>query len=175
MIALVPNVLTTLRLIAIVPFVILLGRAGDGQSIAAALIFALASATDFLDGYIARRAGVQSRFGRIADPLADRLLIDLCVILLAYQSRLAWWLALPLLLRDAYLAIAFERRHMATEVRVNFYGKLATAMIMVALLAMMLTPRLWADVLYAAGLAISLAAAVSYAIRSGEGLTSKPS
>ena len=45
------------------------------------------------------------RFGRIADPLADRLLIDLCVIL-AYQSRLAWWLALPLLLRDAYLAIS---------------------------------------------------------------------
>ncbi len=175
MLATLPNVLTTARLVALVPFIILLAGASDGQSIPAAVIFAAASATDFLDGYIARRTHAYSRFGRIADPLADRLLINLTVILLAYENRLSWWLAAPLLLRDIYLMITFERRHVATEVRVNRAGKWATATIMFALLVMMLTTAIWPVVLYSAGLVISVAAACHYALRTQGGLSSKPS
>ena len=154
---------------------ILLAGSSDGQSIPAAVIFAAASATDFLDGYIARRTHASSRFGRIADPLADRLLINLTVILLAYENRMSWWLAAPLLLRDIYLMITFERRHVATEVHVNRAGKWATATIMFALLVMMLTTAVWPVVLYTAGLVISLAAAFHYALRTQGGLSSKPS
>ncbi len=175
MLASVPNVLTTARLVALVPFCILLAGSSDGQSGWAALIFAAASATDFLDGYIARHAHASSRFGRIADPLADRLLINLAVILLAYQDRLSWWLAAPLLLRDVYLMITFERRRVATEVQVNQVGKWATAAIMFSLLAMMLTTTIWPVVLYCIGLALSLTAAAVYLARTQGGLTSKPS
>ena len=61
MLASVPNILTTARLVALVPFCILLAGASDGQSVPAAIIFAAASATDFLDGYIARRGGWRLR------------------------------------------------------------------------------------------------------------------
>ena len=90
-----------------------------------------ASLTDYLDGYLARRTHAITRFGRIVDPLADRLLINMAVILLAYGGRLPWLLAVPQLVRDAYLAILFERRKVATEVQVTMTGKVATALIMV--------------------------------------------
>ena len=96
-----PNALTAARLVAIVPFTILLARSDDAVSTAAALLVAAAAWTDFLDGYLARHANAQTRFGRIADPLADRLLIDLALVLLVYHQRLEWWLAAPVLLRDA--------------------------------------------------------------------------
>ncbi len=70
MLASVPNVLTTARLVALVPFCILLAGADDGQSVAAAVIFAAASRTDFLDGYWPA-APTPRRFGRVADPIAD--------------------------------------------------------------------------------------------------------
>ena len=102
-----PNALTAARLVAVIPFAILLAEADDGVSTGAAVIFAAASFTDFLDGYLARRYAVQSRFGRLADPLADRLLIDVALILLVWHDRLVWWLALPVLLRDVLLGIVF--------------------------------------------------------------------
>jgi CDP-diacylglycerol--glycerol-3-phosphate 3-phosphatidyltransferase len=170
-----PNLLTGARLVAVIPFALLLATAPDAQSTPAAVIFIAASLTDYLDGYLARHAHAITRFGRIADPLADRLLINLCVILLAYHDRLSWWLAVPLLLRDAYLLLVFERRHVATEVRVTMTGKVATALIMVSLAGMMLTPSRVPVVTFALGLGVSLVAGVQYLSRVQGGLTSKPS
>ncbi|MGN6377513.1 MAG: CDP-alcohol phosphatidyltransferase family protein [Gaiellales bacterium] len=170
-----PNLLTGARLVAVVPFVVLLAGADNGQSTAAAVIFIAASVTDYLDGYLARHTHHITRFGQIVDPLADRLLIDLCVILLVYEARLAWWLAAPLLLRDAWLALVFERRHVATDIKVTMTGKVATALIMVSLALMMLTPSRGPEVMFAFGLATSLVAGVQYMTRAQGGLTSKPS
>ena len=80
-----PNALTIARLAAIPVFIAILWGAPGGHSVIAAWLFGAASATDYLDGYLARRLGVQSRFGRLADPLADRLLIGSAVVLLYYQ------------------------------------------------------------------------------------------
>ena len=63
-------------------------EADNGQSTLAFVIFGLASLTDWFDGWLARRYGSFSRFGRLADPLADRLLIDSAVILLWHHGRL---------------------------------------------------------------------------------------
>jgi CDP-diacylglycerol--glycerol-3-phosphate 3-phosphatidyltransferase len=169
-----PNALTAFRLVAVVPFAVLLAQASDGVSVAAAVIFAVASLTDFLDGYLARRYHLQSRFGRIADPLADRLLIDVALLLLVWHDRLQWWLALPVLLRDVLLGVLFRMRGAATEVRVNFTGKTATALIMVSLTLLMLTDADWPKALYVAGLALAVTAGVFY-LRTPEGLESKPS
>jgi CDP-diacylglycerol--glycerol-3-phosphate 3-phosphatidyltransferase len=175
MLARLPNLLTVARLVAIVPFAVLLARAGDAVSVAAAAIFAAASLTDFLDGYLARHAHAQSRFGRLADPLADRLLIDIALVLLVYHARLPWWLAVPVLLRDVLLGLLFGRRHAATRVQVNLAGKAATAAIMSSLALLMLTPRPWPLALYAAGLLLSVTAAGIYYHRDEGGLTSRPS
>ena len=74
-----------------------------------------------------------------------------------------------------YLLITFERRRVATEVRVNRTGKWATATIMLAVLTMMLTTAVWPVVLYVVGLALSVTAACQYLLRTQGGLSSKPS
>jgi len=170
-----PNVLTAARLIAVVPFTVLLARATDAVSTGAALVFAAAAWTDFLDGYLARHAHAQSRFGRIVDPLADRLLINLALILLVYHHRLEWWLAAPVLLRDALLAAVFRARHEATEVRVNVAGKSATAAIMLSLFLLMLVAQDWPKLIFVVGLALSVAAGIQYLLHAEGGLRSKPS
>ena len=126
----IANVLTALRLAAVIPFAILLAAAGHNASWPAALVFAAAALTDFLDGYLARHTDRASRFGRIADPLADRLLINMALVLLWYEDRLPWWLAVPVLGRDVWLALLFRSRKMSTRVAVNMTGKRATAVIM---------------------------------------------
>ena len=170
-----PNALTAGRLVAVLPFTVLLARAHDAVSTAAATLFAIASATDFLDGYLARHAHAQSRFGRIVDPLADRLLINLALILLVYHQRIEWWLAAPVLLRDALLAAVFRARHEATEVRVNMVGKSATAAIMLSVMLLMLVDHDWPKLIYALGVMLSVVAGVRYLRDPQGGLESKPS
>src|SRR6266576_4967438 len=88
--AAIPNVLTIGRLILIPVFVALLLTSDGGHSWAAAIVFGIAGVTDQVDGWLARRWRVESQFGKVADPLADRLLIDAAMILLWVESRLPW-------------------------------------------------------------------------------------
>jgi CDP-diacylglycerol--glycerol-3-phosphate 3-phosphatidyltransferase len=164
----IANVLTALRLVAVIPFAVLLASAGHEPSYAAAAIFAAAALTDFLDGYLARHTDRPSRFGRIADPLADRLLINMALVLLWYEDRLPWWLAVPVLGRDIWLAALFRWRKMSTRVEVNMTGKTATAVIMLSLVLLMMTTAPWPQVLFGLGLVLSLAAAAGYTRRPRE-------
>src|ERR1700694_5333505 len=85
-----PNALTVARLLLIPLFVALMAKAGDAHTWPAGIIFAVAGVTDQVDGFLARRWHVESRFGKIADPLADRLMIDAAVILLVAYDPLPW-------------------------------------------------------------------------------------
>ena len=137
-----PNALTAARLVAIVPFTILLARSDDAVSSAAALLFAAAASTDFLDGYLARHANAQSRFGRIADPLADRLLIDVAVILLWNAGRLPW-IALVIPLRDVLLLVGYKPAvDRGNTFEVNRLGKAATWLLYASLGFTMVTVAL---------------------------------
>jgi CDP-diacylglycerol--glycerol-3-phosphate 3-phosphatidyltransferase len=164
----IANVLTAVRLAAVIPFAVLLAAAGHHPSWAAAAVFAAAALTDFLDGYLARHTDRPSRFGRIADPLADRLLINMALVLLWYEDRLPWWLAVPVLGRDIWLALLFRVRRMSTRVVVNMTGKTATAVIMLSLVLLMVTTAPWPQVVFAIGLVLSLAAGARYACRPRE-------
>ncbi len=91
-----PNALTVARLVVIPVYAALILRCEHGYSWAAAILFGLAGVTDQIDGFLARRWHVESAFGKIADPLADRLLIDVAVLLLWHAGRLPWAaLAIP--------------------------------------------------------------------------------
>ena len=160
----IANALTLARLLAVLPFTVLLATADDGQSLAAAVIFTLASLTDYLDGALARRAHEPSKFGRIADPIADRLLINMALILLWYAGRLPWWLALPVLTRDLWLMALFHRRHAETTVAGFRPTQTCGVELMLALALLMATSATWPLVLFAVGVAVSLVAGALYSV-----------
>ncbi len=91
-----PNALTVARLAVIPVYVVLILAAHQGRSLPAAILFGAAGVTDQIDGFLARRWHVESAFGKLADPLADRLLIAAAVVLLWHAGRLPWIaLAIP--------------------------------------------------------------------------------
>jgi CDP-diacylglycerol--glycerol-3-phosphate 3-phosphatidyltransferase len=161
-----PNALTILRLALIPVFVLLLVPADGGYSWAAAIVFAVAGITDQIDGWLARRWHVESQFGKVADPLADRLMIDAAVILLvAVHHRLPWVALVLVVARDALLIGGYKLlMPRGYELDVNFLGKLATWVLYASLAFVMVTHEgtdwpLW---IFWAGVGLALAAAAQY-------------
>ncbi len=160
-----PNALTVGRLVLIPVFVALMVRAGHRPSWPAGVVFGVAGITDQVDGYLARRWHVESRFGRIADPLADRLMIDAAVILLFAYSRLPWAGLAVILGRDVVLLAGAQllAPH-GIEIDVNLFGKAATWLLYAAIFFRIVTSAgtNWPLDLFWAGIALALAAAVFY-------------
>jgi CDP-diacylglycerol--glycerol-3-phosphate 3-phosphatidyltransferase len=104
----VPNMLTLLRIMLIPVFWLLL-MYQDGQNagtrLAATLLFMFASFTDWLDGYLARREGLVTTFGKIADPLADKALTGVALIGLSMLDELPWWVTILIILREVGVTV----------------------------------------------------------------------
>jgi CDP-diacylglycerol--glycerol-3-phosphate 3-phosphatidyltransferase len=162
-----PNILTVARLAVLPVFWWVMLDAESGRSALAFVIFGVASLTDWFDGWLARRYGSFSRFGRLADPLADRLLIDSAVILLWHHGRLPLLAPALILGRDVVLALGIgsAARH-GYELTVVYLGKTATSVLMVGLASLILFPRhpSWPPVLFWAGLGLSLVAGCVYLV-----------
>jgi len=163
----IPNALTVLRLALIPVFVVLLLASDGGHSWPAAIVFAVAGVTDQIDGWLARRWRVESSFGKIADPLADRLMIDAAVLLLWHADRLPW-IALVIPARDVALVAGYrfvvDRGY---DFSVNFAGKLATWLLYASLAFVMVTSKgtdwpLW---IFWAGVALAGVALVGYLLK----------
>jgi cardiolipin synthase len=137
----VPNALTTVRLAAVPLFAALLLSADGAPAPLAAAVFAFAALTDFLDGELSRRLHAQSRYGRVLDPIADRLLIDVATILLWYLDRVPLVLVVIVVVRDVLLlgslVVGPGRGY---GVRVNVVGKAGTLVMMMGLLLAIVTP-----------------------------------
>jgi CDP-diacylglycerol--glycerol-3-phosphate 3-phosphatidyltransferase len=135
-----PNALTVARLVLIPVFVALIAPADGGHSWPAAIVFAVAGATDQIDGFLARRWRVESQFGKVADPLADRLMIDAAVIALFLHDRLPW-VALVLVVGRDLLMIAGYKIVVPRgfDFSVSFLGKLATWVLYGSLAFVMVT------------------------------------
>jgi len=89
----IPNVITFSRIIlAPILFILLLHAPGKVLSLSAALIFTIASVTDFFDGYIARRMNLVTSLGKFLDPLADKLLVGVALIMMIQIDRVAPWI-----------------------------------------------------------------------------------
>jgi CDP-diacylglycerol--glycerol-3-phosphate 3-phosphatidyltransferase len=159
-----PNALTIARFAAIPLFVVLLARDQDGPSWPAGIVFALAAITDQLDGFLARRWHVESAFGKIADPLADRLMIDVCVVLLVVYDRLPW-VALVILLRDLLLVGGYKLVvPRGYEFEVSLLGKIATWGLYASLALVLVTARdtWWPLALFWVSLGLAVLAAAQY-------------
>ena len=100
-----PNLLTVLRILLVPVLVVaLLANAGEGD-VLAAIVFSLASVTDFVDGYLARTRNSVTTFGKLMDPLADKLLIIAALISLVSLHRLAAWIAMVIIARELAVTV----------------------------------------------------------------------
>lgn len=98
-----PNALTLLRVLFVPLIAWLLWQSADGDEAsrdAAALLFVVAALTDLADGAIARRYGLITTFGKIADPIADKALTGVALIGLSLLGQLPWWVTVVILVRE---------------------------------------------------------------------------
>jgi cardiolipin synthase len=162
-----PNALTVLRLALIPVFVVLLLAGDDGYSWPAAIVFALAGVTDQVDGWLARRWHVESPFGKVADPLADRLMIDAAVLLLWWDERLPW-VALAIPARDVLLIAGYKLvTERGYDFEVNFAGKAATWLLYASLAFVMVTHdgTDWPLWIFWGGFALAAVSLVGYVLK----------
>jgi CDP-diacylglycerol--glycerol-3-phosphate 3-phosphatidyltransferase len=168
----IPNALTVVRFLAVPLFVVLYVRAGDGAAWGAGIVFGLAAVTDQVDGWLARRWRVESEFGKVADPLADRVMIGVAAALLWADGRLPWPTAVLVLGRDLLLIAGYKLlvpRGYAFEV--TRLGKLATWILYFGLLAMIVTAEgtAWPLWIVWIGVLLALGAAAQYTIKARKG------
>jgi CDP-diacylglycerol--glycerol-3-phosphate 3-phosphatidyltransferase len=164
----IPNALTIARFAAIPVFAWLYLEAGDGPAWGAGIFFAAAAFTDQVDGYLARRWHVESAFGKVADPLADRLMIGTAVVLMWATGRIPMLAALVILGRDLALVLGYKLlAPSGYALEVTFLGKTATWIIYAALGFVLVTQEgtTWPLVILWTGIALALGAAVQYVLR----------
>jgi CDP-diacylglycerol--glycerol-3-phosphate 3-phosphatidyltransferase len=161
----VPNVLTVFRIL-LVPVLVaaLLSEAASGDLLAA-VVFAVASLTDALDGWIARRNKSESTFGKLMDPLADKLLVVAALVSLVSLDRLSAWVAMVIIAREFAVT---GLRQLAMEhgdvIPASPWGKLKTAVqIAMVLVLIAVDERTVAvDLLIYVTVAVTVASGVDY-------------
>ena len=163
---LLPNALTIARLLLIPVFVALMLSADNGHSWPAGIVFGVAGITDQIDGYLARRWQVESEFGRIFDPLADRLMIDAAVILLYIADHMPLAGLIVILGRDVLLLAGYKAiAPQGYELNVNLIGKAATWLLYAGIAFLIVThpSTRWPYWIFWAGLILAVVAGVVYA------------
>lgn len=133
-----PNKLTVIRVILILPFVLLMHFDGTGAGRFAALaIFCIASFTDFLDGYLARRDNLVTNFGKFMDPLADKMLVGAALICLVALDKIPAWVVIIIISREfAISGFRLVASDNGIVIAAGWWGKFKTVsqMIMIILL-----------------------------------------
>ena len=161
----VPNVLTWLRILAIPLVIVLFYLPFKWADPAAGLLFAAAGITDSLDGYYARKLGQTSRLGAFLDPVADKLIVAVALVLIVSKDA-RWFVVLTAaVIIGREIAISALREWMAeigqrTKVAVSTLGKYKTILQIVGLSLMLFRWDLWILPSYALGLALTVLAAV---------------
>ena len=161
----IPNVLTLIRILLVPVIVVaLLDETPNGDALAA-IIFAIAAFTDGLDGYLARHRGSVTTFGKLMDPIADKLLIVAALISLVSLDRLAAWVAMVIIAREFAVtvmrAIAAER---GIVIAASWLGKVKTTLQIAAVFALIaVNPApAWVDALVYLAVAATLISGADY-------------
>ena len=160
-----PNVLTLLRILLVPVLVAALVQEGGGGDALAAVVFTLASFTDALDGWIARRQKSVSTFGKLMDPLADKLLVTAALVSLVELGRLSAWVAMVIIAREFAVT---GLRQLAMEhgevIPASIWGKVKTVTQVAMVLALILVSGspLWVDVLVWVTVVITILSGADY-------------
>jgi CDP-diacylglycerol--glycerol-3-phosphate 3-phosphatidyltransferase len=161
-----PNVLTLLRILLVpVLVVVLLGETENGD-LWAAIVFALASATDAMDGYLARTRNAITTFGKLMDPIADKLLIIAALVALVSLDRLAAWVAMVIIARELTVTITrMQATQQGVIIAANWWGKAKTIVQVAAIFFLIAAGEPspgWVDGLVYGAVAITIVSGVDY-------------
>lgn len=163
----VPNVLTMIRLIMVPVFAVMLMT---GHSMQALVVFCLASLTDALDGYIARTCNLITSFGKLMDPLADKLLIVTAIVCQGIRGVFPWVAIVLVIIKEIWLVCgSFMMLKRNIVVQATMVGKVSTCFFMAALIASFFHDQLmgwWPldAVLFWIGTVLTLIAGVYYTV-----------
>jgi CDP-diacylglycerol--glycerol-3-phosphate 3-phosphatidyltransferase len=162
----VPNVLTVIRILLVPVLIVALLEKTGGGDLLAAIVFAVASLTDAIDGYLARSRNWVTTFGKLMDPIADKLLIVAALVSLVSLNRLAAWVAMVIIARE--FAVTVLRVGVGASsgivISANWLGKLKTAtqVAMVMVLIAVHGRPLWVSLLVYATVAITVLSGADY-------------
>ncbi len=158
----VPNVLTLLRILLVPVLVVALLEETDNGDVLAAVVFALASLTDFVDGWLARQRGSITSFGKLMDPIADKLLIIAALVSLVSLDRLAAWIAMVIITRE--IAVTLARAQAPSVIAAAGMGKVKTVVQVAAIFFLILfdPAPLWVDALVYAAVAVTVVSGVTF-------------
>jgi len=141
----IPNLLTALRVLLIPIFIVLFYLPVPANHLWTGAIYGLAAITDWLDGYLARRLKQSTPFGAFLDPVADKLMVTVTLILLVHQNDNLWLTLSAIVIIGREIVISALREWMAgigaqAQVAVSWLGKWKTLAQMVALAILLLNP-----------------------------------
>ncbi len=172
----IPNCLTLIRLIAIAPLAVMIYR-WPANKIATFILFLLIWATDFLDGYIARRFNMMTEFGKLFDPFVDKVFQVVTTLMMFAIGRIPIWVPLFYVVRESFMlfgsTLLLTRRQVV--VFSDRMGKLATFLFVVAMILVFWLPegkRWLMHVIFIAPVLLSFLATIHY-IRQQAGATRK--
>ena len=171
------NVLTLVRVALIPVLVAVLLSALPDADLFAAIVFVIASATDALDGWIARRRSMVTAFGKLMDPLADKLLITAALVSLVALYRLDAWVAMVIIAREfAVTGLRMLAVEQGQVISASVWGKLKTTTQVAMVLALIWVdrPAQWVDILVYATVAITVLSGADYFYRLRNLLTDAP-
>ena len=167
-----PTLLTLSRIVLIPVFIFTVYL----HPIFGAIIFTIASFTDFLDGYFARRSGDITKFGIILDPIADKFLVISALIVLVDMERLAAWIAITIIVRE-FLVTGLRAVALSKDIVIaaEIGGKIKTTLQVIAIICLILKNSLFGIDLYDIGivliwasLVLSIVSGVQYTISFGK-------
>ena len=162
----VPNVLTVLRILLVPVLVVALTTETKNGDTIAAVVFALAAFTDGLDGYIARSRKAITTFGKVMDPIADKMLITAALIALVSLDRLAAWVAMVIIAREfAVSSLRVAAAQQGAIIPASILGKIKTVIQVAAVMALIAANdphATWVDVLVGLMVAATVLSGVDY-------------
>ena len=162
----IPNLLTVIRLIMVPVFgyLVLAIEQTEPAQWAGAAVFLVAALTDLVDGVWARRYGLVTNFGKIADPIADKALIGTALVALSIQGEIAWWVTGVIIFREVSITLLRFWVIKQGVIPASRGGKLKTASQIVAIVAFLVPLHGWVDAVAQVSLGVALALTVTTGI-----------
>ncbi|GAA3123563.1 CDP-diacylglycerol--glycerol-3-phosphate 3-phosphatidyltransferase [Streptosporangium carneum] len=163
----IANVVTVIRLAMVPLFAVCLFVPGTGWRVTALVVFLVASLTDLLDGELARRYGLITDFGKIADPIADKALTGAALISLSVLDELPWWVTIVILGREAGVTLLRFAVIRHGVIPASYGGKVKTVLQIAAIVSYMWPgvpgPIRW--VVMGAAVVVTVGTGLDYVIR----------
>jgi CDP-diacylglycerol---glycerol-3-phosphate 3-phosphatidyltransferase len=172
-----PNVLTLGRLLLIPVMVVALLQGTDTGDIVAAAAFALGAFTDFLDGHLARATDEETTFGKLVDPLADKLLVAAALILLTANDTLPLWALVVILAREVLVTVlrtGASRRGIVAPAQTLGKAKTVCQIVMVLILMLVDGAPTLVDVAVAVTVAITVLSGLDFVAGLRRRVTARP-